>query len=79
MRGCCEAVGCRAGILPTELFCQRHVVMVETDTRRILERTFGPGRRASAVLEKALETARAEILFVQTNGYRMPREQVFEC
>jgi len=74
----CHAIGCLALTLDTELFCERHVVMVESDTRRILARTFRPNKRPSKILEDMLALAQREILAFQHNGHKSPREQPFE-
>lgn len=52
--------------------------MLETDTQRIIGRTFRCGVRRSARFVQALEWACREILFFQTNGHKMPRDRAFE-
>lgn len=75
----CEAIGCRAVILDTEVFCRRHFVMLNSDTQRVIGKTFRPrARRHSAVFVAALEFAQKEILFYQTNGHRLPVDRPFE-
>lgn len=74
----CDAIGCRASVPTSQIYCARHLAMVEPDTRRVLERTFKPGRYPSKVFTVTLERSRQEILFYQTNGHRMPREANFE-
>jgi len=74
----CAAIGCRAVILPTELFCEQHDRMLQSDIRTILGRHYRPGRRHTKVCERALEQAQQEILFAQVAGYRLPREADFE-
>jgi hypothetical protein len=74
----CEAIGCRARILRSEIFCARHDRMLQSDVRTILLRQFRPdARRQSLVFHRTLERARAEILYVQTEGHPPPRAQAF--
>jgi len=74
----CNAIGCRAAILDTEVFCYRHLVMVESDVKRVLGRTFRPGmKHQSAVFSDTLERARREILYFVTNGHAVPRDRPF--
>lgn len=78
-RGQCQAIGCRAAILDRELFCGRHAGMVESDTRRALDRTWRPAnRRQSETFAVLLETAQREILYFQMNGHHTPRDRPFE-
>ena len=78
-RATCNAIGCHAQILDTELFCARHVRMVESDTLRVLGRTFRPrAKYQSNVFRETLERARREILYFQTEGHAMPRDRAFE-
>ncbi len=75
----CNAIGCRALILPRELFCSRHLPLLQSDVRRVLERTYRPdARRQSQVFESTMETARREILYAVTEGHRAPRDAAFE-
>jgi hypothetical protein len=74
----CQAVGCRALILRSEVFCSRHLRMVQSDTRRVLERTFRPGRKSSKVFAVNLARAIDEILYFQMEGHRVPRLESFE-
>jgi hypothetical protein len=74
----CEAIGCRARILTTQIFCERHDRMLQSDVRTILLRQFRPGKHTqSFVFARTLERAREEILYVQTEGHQPPRPQVF--
>ncbi len=75
--GSCHAIGCRARILETEVFCATHGVMLEDDTRRLLAKTFRVGRRQSQRFYLALAWAVKECLFYQTHGHRMPRASNF--
>lgn len=68
-----NAIGCRAVILPREIFCEAHLWWLHADTRRELERTFRPGERPSQVFRDALDVARNEILYAQKEGHREPR------
>lgn len=78
-RGACEAIGCRASVLESELFCARCLHMVESDARRALGRLWRPGQKhQSATFHVVLETARREILYFQTNGHPVPRDRPFE-
>lgn len=78
-RHTCEAVGCSAAILPTELFCGRHLQMLESDLRRILERKYRPkARHQTQIFTLTLEKARHEILYRQTTGHPVPRDRPFE-
>lgn len=75
----CCAIGCRAALLETELFCVRHLHMVESDTRRVLARTFRPAKKhQSAVFVETLSRARREVLCFQTNGHPVPKDRPFE-
>lgn len=77
-RPCCEAIGCSTGVFPDALFCAKHVVMIESDSRKLVAKLWRPGKPKSAALERALVFARAEILYMQINGERMPRSASFE-
>jgi len=77
-RAFCNAIGCHAATLDTEAFCQRHWVMLESDTQKVIGRTFRPGKPPTASFNRALEFARREILFLQTNGHRIPRDRDFQ-
>jgi len=75
----CRAVACRALVLPTELFCERCRALLQSDVRRILERTWRPGaKRQSQIFEQTLERALGEILYAKTEGHRAPRDAEFE-
>jgi len=74
----CRAVGCRARILKTEIFCARHLAMCQSDVRRVLERKFRPGRKQSHVFDVNLKLAVKEILYYQTEGHHVPRDVEFE-
>jgi hypothetical protein len=74
----CHAIGCRALILPTQVFCEKHLAMLESDTRRVLDATFRPGKPTSKKFDVALAFAMNEILFFQTNGHRLPVNRDFE-
>ena len=75
----CFAIGCRALILDTEIFCRRHLLIVESDLRRVLERTYSPGkRRQSARFQAALSWAQGEILYFQLHGHVVPQASSFE-
>lgn len=53
--------------------------MLESDTRRVLGKTFRPGaKRQSATFDVVFQRALQEILFFQTNGHRIPRDRPFE-
>lgn len=78
-RGQCDAIGCRAVILHTEVFCSKHWAMLESDLQRIVAKTFRPGvKHHSARFLDALTAAQREILFFQTNGHRRPADTRFE-
>lgn len=67
----CNAVLCRAAILSRELFCERHLALVESDVLRILQSSYRPSaRQQSDVFNVTMERAREEILNVQTQGRR---------
>jgi hypothetical protein len=74
----CRAVGCTAWLPPTQLFCERHDAMLQSDLRAILGKTYKPGKPPSKVFTRTLERALEEILYAQTAGHRMPREGDFE-
>lgn len=74
----CNAISCRALVLPTQVFCERHDRMLQSDVRTILGRQFRPGRRQSLIFERTLERARNEILYAQTSGHRIPRDAEFQ-
>lgn len=76
--GDCYAIGCRARVLPTIVFCEKHAAMVQSDTLKVLDRTFKGRRKPSQVFEVALAIAQQEIVFCQTYGYRMPAQSGFE-
>ena len=78
MKQCtCNAIGCRAAILDAEIFCRRHLSMVESDTRRVLAKHFRLNRRQSAIFDDALRRAQSEILYFQTNGHPVPKDRPF--
>ena len=52
--------------------------MMESDVRRILDRTWKPGRKPSAVFLSTLALAVREILYVQVEGHRVPRARDFD-
>lgn len=75
----CEVIGCRALILPYALFCDRCWPLIESDTRRIIEKHHRPNaRRLNAVTMRAVEQATREILYFRTNGHPVPRDRPFE-
>lgn len=74
----CNAIGCRALILPREVFCERHLVMLQSDIRKLVEKHYRPGKKPSALFREFLDRARVEILYYQTEGHRVPREADFE-
>jgi len=77
--GHCNAIGCRALILDDEVFCTRHLQMVQSDTRTVIGRKFRPrAKHQSAVFRDVLDLARREILYFQTEGHPMPRDRAFE-
>jgi ERCC4-related helicase len=77
--GHCNAIGCRALILDEEVFCARHLRMVQSDTRVLLGRKFRPlAKQQTATFRHFLELARREILFYQTEGHAMPHDRPFE-
>lgn len=74
----CRAVGCRARVLRSELFCGRHDRMLQSDLKTILYRQFRPGQTPSKVFTVSLERAIQEILYAQTEGHMVPRAASFE-
>jgi len=74
----CNAIGCRALVLPQEIFCRRHDAMLQSDIRTLLGRRFRPFRRQSQVFNDTLEIARKEILDCQMTGHKTPRPAEFE-
>lgn len=65
-------------MMGSEVFCEQHLWLVEPDTRRILGRTFRPGKRyQSKIFTATLERAQAEVLYRVTEGHRPPRDQRF--
>ena len=78
-RGECAYAPCRAQILTTELFCRKHLAMLESDTVRVLGKTYRPGAfRQSARFDVVFQQALKELLFFVTNGHRMLRAAAFE-
>jgi hypothetical protein len=73
----CWAIGYRASILPTQVFCERHTNMLQSDTRKLIGKTFRPGRVQSDVFGVHLKRALNEILYYQTEGYRVPQQEDF--
>lgn len=77
--GHCRAIGCRAAILPTELFCERCAALLHSDVARILARQYRPGKpHQSQVFNMTLARAVDEVLYAKTIGHRVPRAQEFE-
>lgn len=74
----CHAIGCRAAILPSELFCERHQRMCQSDVARVLAKKFRPGKPLSKVCAKVLALAVKEILYFQTEGHHIPRDAAFQ-
>jgi hypothetical protein len=72
----CRAIGCRAALLDSELFCDRHWRMVPSDVQRLVLAARNPGREKAGRLTKRCEhwvlRAVDEILWVQTQGHRRP-------
>ena len=76
-RGTCHAMACSAAAT-NAAFCDRHWLMLESDTQRVIARTYRDVKRESAAFFRALAQAQSEILFYVTNGHRMPRASAFE-
>lgn len=76
--GECRSVGCGAAILPTQCFCEKHMNMLPTDVRRLIERSFRSSGKPSARFLSALEHARREIMTYVLTGHRVPRDTDFE-
>lgn len=74
----CLAIGCLDFVDKGVLFCDRHDAMLQSDIRTLLLKKYRPGKTPTKIFEMYLQTAREEILFAQTAGYRMPREASFE-
>jgi len=52
--------------------------MVESDTQKLLKRHVRRTGRPSKRLLETIAIAQQEILFVVTNGHRMPRRRAFD-
>lgn len=78
MSGDCHAIGCRARILNTQVMCERHLAMLQSDTRRLLVMKFRPRGKQTQVFDRVLALAREEVLFHQTNGHRLPAARGFQ-
>lgn len=74
----CRAIGCRALLLPMGLFCDRHWAMVPSDLQRLIGKHHKGTRRPSRILERWLELAVKEVLYVQTEGHPRPTSASFE-
>lgn len=74
----CAAIGCREKVLLTAVFCPRHLAMLQSDVRTVLERTYRAFGKPSKVFTVTLERAQQEILYAQTVGHRTPRDAEFE-
>ena len=74
----CHAIGCRAVVQKTEVFCLPHQVMLPSDNRHRIERTFRPGKRQSLAFEDALDRARLAIAYFIRNGHKEPRDEPFK-
>jgi hypothetical protein len=78
----CRAIGCLALVLPAEIFCERHWVMVPSDVQRLVLAARNPGREKAGRLTKRCEhwvaLAIDEILWVQTQGHRRQADTRFE-
>ena len=73
-----DAVGCNARISETELFCAKHVAMIESDTRRLLAKHWRPDKKhQTSAFEAHRARALEEILWVITYGRGMPKDQSF--
>jgi len=77
-RWLCRAPSCSTQIPLTRHFCDRHAAMVETDTMRVLDRTFRPGEKPSKVFNATLTKAIEEITLYKLNGHRAPHQGDFE-
>lgn len=75
---CCNAIGCAKSTPPRELFCNLHRQLVASDTAGVLARTYRPGERPSKVFIVALDRAKRDILYQQTQGHGIPRDAAFE-
>lgn len=74
----CHAIGCADFVDRAVLFCDKHDRMLQSDIRSLVHKHYRPGKKQSKLFDIHLETARQEILFCQSAGYRMPREAEFE-
>jgi hypothetical protein len=74
----CYAVGCRRLIADDRVFCDPHAAMLQSDTRRLVERGYRPGGKQTKVFDQHLALARSEILSFQMTGHRVFRETEFE-
>lgn len=75
----CNAIGCRALILPTFVFCARHSAILQSDILTLVGRAYRPNaHRQSSVFDVHLARARDEILYAQMAGHRAPRDGEFE-
>lgn len=74
----CKAIGCECLRPDTRPFCDRCYGLVESDTKRTLERFFRPLRKPTRPYLLALNYAIGEILHARTSGRRVPRVQEFE-
>jgi len=75
----CSAIGCRSSILREEVFCARCLVMVESDTRKLLGKHFRPlARKQSATFHHWLSEAQREVVYFKTAGHPVPKDRPFQ-
>ena len=71
-------MGCSATVVPERVFCDRCAGLLETDTRRALERLYRPGQRHSIAFTRVYDRAIGEILDARQAGRRAPLPREFE-
>ena len=74
----CQAFGCAEVVDRCCVFCDRHALMLSSDTYTRVARTYRPGKPASKAFLAALIDARVEIQYVEAVGHRPPQEARFE-
>lgn len=74
----CQAIWCTDRVLLSEVFCERHDRLLQSDIRTLLAKKYRPGERPTKVFLATLERARAEILYAEYAGHRSPRAVEFE-
>lgn len=74
----CWEPTCSERVQVDRLFCDRHWRMLESDTQRILSRTFRPGEKPSSIFTVTRGRALDEIRAFRLRGHAAPHQGDFQ-